>query len=52
MRNTSTVDAFRQLLLDPEHGLPSDAEVTEIYLRYERGLPLTDRCALYYMTQM
>ena len=43
MRNTSALDAFRRILLDPVEGLPDDAELTEIYLRYERGLPLSLR---------
>lgn len=43
MGNTSAFDAFRSVLLDPEDGFPDDAELTEIYLRYERGLPLTGR---------
>ena len=45
MRNTSAADAFRRILLDPVDGLPDDAELTEIYLRYERGLPLSARLA-------
>ncbi len=45
MRNTSAAEAFRRILLDPVEGLPDDAELTEIYLRYERGLPLSPRLA-------
>ena len=43
MENISAADAFRSILLDPVEGLPNDAELTEIYLRYERGLPLSTR---------
>jgi len=43
MESTSAADAFRKILLDPETGLPDDAELTEIYMRYERGLPLSTR---------
>ena len=43
MQRTNAADLFRQILLDPEEGLPDNAELTEIYMRYERGLALTTR---------
>ena len=43
MRETTVQDALRRIVTDPECGVPDDAELTEIYLRYERGLPLSDR---------
>lgn len=43
MKSTNAADLLRQILLDPEDGLPDNAELTEIYMRYERGLPLTAR---------
>jgi len=43
MANISAADAFDRILRDPETGLPNDAELTEIYMRYERGLPLNER---------
>ena len=43
MRAETAPDVLRRVLADPEDGLPNDAELTEIYLRYERGLPLSFR---------